>query len=161
MGRPEVGRAHAVQLAEYALGLYASRSFLAENGRPSSVEELRGAPLVYFIESMLQVDVLDVARRLVPGMVDSVTSTNVFVHVDATSAGAGFGLLPAFLGDREPELVRVLPDAVELRLPYWLVAPDDAVRLPLVAAYIEAMRERLEVVRPVLLGKPADNSARV
>lgn len=155
VGRPEVGRAHATQLAEYALGLYASVPFLAEHGTPATVADLRGAPLVYFIESMLQVDVLDAARRLVPGTVDSVTSTNVYVHVEATKAGAGFGLLPAFLGDREPDLVRVLPDDVELRLPYWLVASSEAIRLPLVTAYLDALRARLAVVRPLLLGHRA------
>lgn len=152
VGRPEVRRAHAVRLAEYALGLYASRDFLAEHGEPRDVGELAGRPLVYFIESMLQVDVLDDARQRVPDMVDAVTSTNVFVHVEATRAGAGFGLLPAFLADREDDLVRVLPDQVERRLPYWLVAPLDVYRLPLVSAYLEALRARLDDVRPALLG---------
>lgn len=152
VGRPEVRRAHAVRLADYALGLYASREFLAEHGEPRTVEDLAGKPLVYFIESMLQVDVLDEARQRVPEMEDAVTSTNVFVHVEATRAGAGFGLLPAFLADRERDLVRVLPDEVERRLPYWLVAPLDVYRLPLVSAYLEALRSRLEEVRPALLG---------
>lgn len=155
VGRPEVRRAHAVRLADYALGLYASRDYLAEHGTPASVAELAGAPLVYFIESMLQVDVLDDARHQIPEMADAVTSTNVFVHVEATRAGAGFGLLPAFLADREPDLVRILRHEVAPRLPYWLVAPLEVYRLPVVSAYLEALRERLDVVRPQLLGEPA------
>lgn len=153
VGRPEVRRAHAVRLADYALGVYASRDYLAEHGTPTSREDLDGQPLVYFIESMLQVDVLDEARHRIPEMVDAVTSTNVFVHVEATKAGAGFGLLPAFLADREPELVRILHDEVHPRLPYWLVAPLEVYRLPVVSAYLEALRTRLELVRPALLGE--------
>jgi DNA-binding transcriptional LysR family regulator len=153
VGRPEVRRAHAVRLADYALGVYASRAFLAEHGTPQRREDLDGRPLVYFIESMLQVDVLDEARHRIPEMVDAVTSTNVFVHVEATKAGAGFGLLPAFLADREPDLVRVLHDEVHPRLPYWLVAPLEVYRLPVVSAYLEALRTRLEAVRPALLGE--------
>lgn len=152
VGRPEVRRAQAFRLADYALGLYASRDYLAEVGEPTELSDLDGAPLVYFIESMLQVDLLDDARHEVPAMVDAVTSTNVFVHVEATRAGAGFGLLPAFLADREPDLVRVLPDLISPRLPYWLVAPTDVYRLPLVTAYLDALRDRLEEVRPALLG---------
>lgn len=155
VGRPETRRAHTVRLADYALGVYASRDFLAEHGVPDTVDALAGAPLVYFIESMLQVDVLDEARIGLPGMLDAVTSTNVFVHVEATRAGAGFGLLPAFLADREPDLVRVLRDEVNPRLPYWLVAPLEVYRLPVVSAYLEALRERLELVRPQLLGEGA------
>lgn len=153
VGRPEVRRAHAVRLADYALGVYASRDYLAEHGTPTSREDLDGQPLVYFIESMLQVDVLDEARHRIPEMVDAVTSTNVFVQVEATKTGAGFGLLPAFLADREPELVRILHDEVQPRLPYWLVAPLEVYRLPVVSAYLEALRTRLEVVRPALLGE--------
>lgn len=158
VGRPEVRRAHAVRLADYALGVYASRDYLAEHGTPTSREDLDGQPLVYFIESMLQVDVLDEARHRIPEMVDAVTSTNVFVHVEATKAGAGFGLLPAFLADREPELVRILHDEVHPRLPYWLVAPLEVYRLPVVSAYLEALRTRLELVRPALLGEGPINA---
>ena len=111
---------------------------------PARAEDLAGDPLVYFIESMLQVDVLDDARHEIPEMIDAVTSTNVFVHVEATRAGAGFGLLPAFLADRETDLVRVLRDEVAPRLPYWLVAPLEVYRLPIVTAYLDALRDRLE-----------------
>lgn len=152
VGRPEVRRAQAVRLADYELGMYASHAFLAEHGVPADQDALAGKPLVYFIESMLQVDTLDEARHRIPEMVDAVTSTNVFVHVEATRAGAGFGLLPTFLADREPGLVRVLPDEIAPRLPYWLVAPLEVYRLPIVSAFLEALRERLDEVRPALLG---------
>ena len=43
-------------------------------------------------------------------MRQSVSSTNVFVHVEATRAAAGLGLLPCFMADRHDDLIRVLPD---------------------------------------------------
>ena len=87
----------------------------------------RGYPLVYFIDSMLQVDDLDLATSFAPAMRESVTSTNVFVHVEATRAAAGIGLLPCFMADRHDDLVRVLPESVAVRLSYWLVdATGDA-----------------------------------
>ena len=89
VGRPQAHRAKAVHLADYALGLYASRDFLRRHPTPTSPDDLVGQPLVYFIESMLHVDSLDDARRVVPGMTDAVASTNVYVHVDATRAAPG------------------------------------------------------------------------
>ena len=145
-------RAEAVQLGEYVLGLYASRDFLQRRGTPATRAELTGAPLIYFIESMLQVDALDDARRAVPAMVDAVASTNVFVHVEATRGGAGFGLLPAFLADPHDDLVRVLPQDIETRLPYWLVARAEALRRPAVAAFVDAVRAGMREVQPQLLG---------
>lgn len=152
VGRPQVRRARAIQLAEYALGLYASRDYLRRHPSPAGPEDLAGKPLVYFIESMLHVDSLDDARRVVPGMTDAVGSTNVYVHVDATRAGAGYGLLPAFLADQHDDLVRLLPDTVEARLPYWLVARPEALNQPAVMVFLEALQQRLQAVRPQLLG---------
>ena len=91
-------------------------------------------PLVYFIDSMLQVDDLDLATSFAPAMRESVTSTNVFVHVEATRASAGIGLLPCFMADRHGDLVRVLPDAVSVQLTYWLVTRAETLRRPEVAA---------------------------
>jgi DNA-binding transcriptional LysR family regulator len=160
VGRPQVRRAEAVQLGEYVLGLYASRDFLQRRGTPATRAELTGAPLIYFIESMLQVDALDDARRAVPAMVDAVASTNDFVHVEATRAGAGFGLLPAVLADPHDDLVRLFPDEVEARLPYWLVARAEALRRPAVGAFVDAVRARMREVQPQLLGAGPGTGAR-
>jgi DNA-binding transcriptional LysR family regulator len=152
VGEPQVHRAEAIQLGDYRLGLYGSREYLSAHGTPSTRAELAEHPLVYFIDSMLQVDDLDLARTLTPGMRESVTSTNVFVHVEATRAAAGLGLLPCFMADRHDDLMRVLPDDVALGLTYWLVARTETVRRPEVAALIAAIRTRMEDQRDVLLG---------
>jgi DNA-binding transcriptional LysR family regulator len=114
VGEPKVHRAKAIRLGDYCLGLYGSRDYLTEHGTPTSIADLSRFPLVYFIDSMLQVDDLDVASSFAPAMRESVTSTNVFVHVEATRAHAGIGLLPCFMADRHEDLVRVLPDAVAI-----------------------------------------------
>ena len=153
VGEPQVHRAEAIRLGEYMLGMYASRSYLAENGIPATVAELTEHPLVYFVDSMLQVDDLDAPRRLVPAMRDGLTSTNVFVHVEATRAGAGIGFLPCFMGDLHEDLVRLLPaDFAEL-LPYWMVLRQDSMRRPAVAAVVQALRDRMAEHREALLGR--------
>lgn len=153
VGEPQVHRAEAVRLGDYRLGMYASRAYLAEHGTPASVAELQAHPLVYFVDSMLQVDDLDAPRRLVPAMRDALTSTNVFVHVEATRAGAGVGFLPCFMGDRHEDLVRLLPDRIGELLPYWMVLRRDSLRRPAVAAVVQALREQMEVERGALLGR--------
>ncbi|MEU5844247.1 LysR family transcriptional regulator [Rhodococcus sp. NPDC047139] len=152
VGRPQVHRAEAHRLADYHLGLYGSRDYLAAHASPSSVRDLRDHALVYFIDSMLQVDELDVARRIAPDMQDSISSTNVFVHVEATRAAGGLGLLPCFMADRHPDLVRVLPDDVQARLSYWLVSRPETLRRPEVAAVVSALREVVHAQRAMLLG---------
>ncbi|QYJ05446.1 LysR family transcriptional regulator [Nocardioides panacisoli] len=151
VGEPQVERARAFRLGEYELGMYAARDYLARHGTPSSVSELAGHGLVYFVDSMLQVDDLDAPRRLLPGIRDSLTSTNVFVHVEATRAGAGVGFLPAFCADRHPDLVRLLPEQLRERLPYWAVVRPEAWRRPAVVAVLEALRAQVARSRPMLV----------
>jgi DNA-binding transcriptional LysR family regulator len=153
VGRPQVHRAEAVLLGEYVLGMYASERYLAEHGAPQTRDELVAHPLVYFIDSMLQVDDLDAPRRLVPGMRDSLTSTNVFVHVEATRAGAGIGFLPCFVADRHLDLVRVLPEEIAEVLPYWMVLRPDSLDRPAVAAVVAALRERTAAMADALRGE--------
>lgn len=153
VGRPQVHRAEAIRLGEYMLGLYASRDYLAEYGTPSTIEEVLEHPLVYFIDSMLQVDSLDAPRRLLPTMKDSLSSTNVFVHVEATRAGAGIGLLPCFMANLHGDLVRLLPEEVAERLGYWLVARPDSLRQPAVAAVVGVLREATDAFEDRLLGR--------
>lgn len=157
VGEPQVHRAQAIELGDYMLGMYASQSYLEEFGRPASVAELSAHGLVYFVDSMLQVDDLDAPRRLVPKMLDSLSSTNVFVHVEATRAGAGIGFLPCFIADRHTDLVRLLPEKFKERLPYWMVLRPDSLRQPAVALVAEALRRRTSAVENALLGlEPLD-----
>jgi DNA-binding transcriptional LysR family regulator len=153
VGEPQVHRAEAIRLGEYMLGMYASRGYLAKHGIPATVAELKEHPLVYFVDSMLQVDALDAPRRLVPEMRDGFTSTNVFVHVEATRAGAGIGFLPCFMGDLHDDLVRLMPADIAELLPYWMVLRPDSMRRPAVAAVVHSLREQLATDREKLLGR--------
>ncbi|MGW6657797.1 LysR family transcriptional regulator [Rhodococcus sp. NPDC055024] len=159
VGKPQVHRAEAVHLADYALGLYASRDYLRQNAVPESAADLADHSLVYFIDSMLQVDELDLARKLTVSMREAVTSTNVFVHIEATRAGAGIGLLPCFMAEQHEDLIRVLPAHIEVRLSYWLVARSESLRRPEVAAVVTTLRETVDRKRSQLLGSPRTNEA--
>lgn len=162
VGEPQVHRAEASKLGEYMLGTYASKTYLEGKAPPTTVEELSRHPLVYFIDSMLQVDDLDAPRRLVPNMKDGLSSTNVFVHVEATRAGAGIGFLPCFMADQHQDLVRVMPSKFAEILPYWMVLRPDSMLRPPVAAVAQALREQTLAYREALLGKgfPTNVSAR-
>ena len=155
VGEPQLRRATALYLGEYRLGLYAARGYLDRYGSPVTMADLAEHPLVYFIDSMLQVDDLDLASSSVPAMRESVTSTNVFVHVEATRAEAGLGLLPCFMADRHDDLVRVMPGQLSLPLSYWLVTRTETLRRPEVSALVEAIKSRMQKMRDALLGTDA------
>lgn len=152
VGEPQTSRGEATRLGSYTLGMYASREYVEREGTPRDLAELEGHRLVYFVDSMLQVEALDLPRRLVPRMRDGVTSTNVFVHVEATRVGAGIGMLPCFAADRHDDLVRLLPSEVNERLPYWMIVRADSLRIPAVAALAEALRDQTARAQQMLDG---------
>lgn len=153
VGQPQVHRAEAIRLGDYLLGLYASETYLKDHGTPQVPADLSAHPFIYFIDSMLHVDDLDLAPNFTPTMRESVTSTNVFVHVEATRASAGIGLLPCFMADRHSDLQRILPDAIAVKLTYWLVTRSETLRRPEVSAVVDAIRAVVNEQRAALLGE--------
>ncbi|MGO4617739.1 LysR family transcriptional regulator [Nocardia sp. 2YAB30] len=140
VGRPNVHRAIGRHLTDYYLGLYASDEYLARHGNPGSVADLADHRLVYYIESALQIDELDLAAKLLPHPRTSMRSTSVFAHVEATVAATGVGILPVYLADRRPQLRRLLPAEFNQRISYWTVAREEALRSNAVRAVLEALR---------------------
>lgn len=147
VGRPQVLRAYATPVCAYSLRLYATPGYLAEHGAPATVAQLAGHPLVYYVESSLQVDELDRALQELPDSPPSLRSTSVFAHVEATAAGAGIGILPDFLGDHDPRLLRVLDGAYSHPLAYWAVARDEGPRNPAVAATLQAITAHIALLQ--------------
>jgi len=142
-GRPRVLRAYATPVFSYSLRLYAAPAYLAAHDAPADLGALARHPLVYYVESALQVDELDLAVQELPASPPSLRSTSVFAHIEATAAGAGIGLLPDFVADADPRLVRVLDGAWRHPLAYWAVARDEGRRNPAVAATLAAIAQTI------------------
>lgn len=137
--RPRVHRAFATPVCDYSLRLYAAPDYLLRSGAPHTLEELARHPVIYYVESSLQVDELDRAMQLLPTSPPSIRSTSVFAHIEATAAGAGIGVLPDFLADGDARLTPVLRDAYAHTLSYWAVVRDEGPRNPALAAVLQAL----------------------
>lgn len=141
VGEPVVGRPGAEKLTDYRLGLYASDEYVSERGLPRTLEELAGHSLVYYIEGLLRVEDLDVLTRLTGRHQVTFGSTNVQVQTMATLSGAGIGLLPAFVAEREPTLRRVLASDVAINLEFTACLGPRRLRRPAAATVMQAIRE--------------------
>lgn len=60
----------------------------------------------------------------------------------AHRASAGIGFLPCFMADLHDDLVRLLPETLSERLPYWMVLRPDSMRRPAVPAVVQALRDQ-------------------
>lgn len=139
-------------ISTYSMGIYATEAYIEEYGAPTSVDEVRQHPIIFFVDSLLQVGDLDLERHL-PGATASFMSTNIFAHVEATRAGGGIGLLPAFMANQHPELVRLLPKEVDVHLTFSLAARRESLTNPTVRAvrdaiHAEAARRHADLLPP-------------
>ncbi|MBN9238483.1 MAG: transcriptional regulator [Micrococcales bacterium 70-64] len=119
VGSSAASRLKSEVLAPYSLRLYASPAYLAAHAPITTFADLENHSLVFYVDALLTVHELDLAPVL-NGMRVGFGSTNVFAQLEAVRAGAGVGLLHAFMGEKDAGLVPVLPREVEFRLQFSL-----------------------------------------
>ncbi|WP_439565631.1 LysR family transcriptional regulator [Microcella sp.] len=151
VGSPAGSRVTAELLTEYALRLYAAPSYLAARPAIRTPADLEGHDLVFYVDALLTVRELDLATLGLEGMRLGFGSTNVFAQAEATRAGAGIGLLHAFMGEGAPGLEPVLPRAVDVRLPFMLSTRPDSPAVDAVAIVRDALRREVADRRDELL----------
>ncbi|WP_328810637.1 LysR family transcriptional regulator [Rhodococcus sp. NBC_00294] len=144
IGEPVLGRVGAESLTKYSLGLYASVDYIAQHGLPSSTEDLKSHSLIYYIEGLLRVEDLVVITELTTARQVAFASTSVHAQLLATVCGAGIGLLPAFVADREPSLRRVMYPDVRIVPEYTAWLASRRFRRPAAGPVMQAIREAVQ-----------------
>jgi DNA-binding transcriptional LysR family regulator len=140
MARPRRGRLVAAKLGDYRLRLYAAKAYLAAHAAPQSDDELRGHALIGYVPEFIYAPELDYLSEIGPGLDPAVRSTSINVQHRLIASGAGIGVLPRFMGDRDPGLAPILADSVEIRRSFWLVTHSDVRRLARIDAVAKWLR---------------------
>jgi DNA-binding transcriptional LysR family regulator len=138
------------RLAAIAVALYGERAYLAERGRPASAADLAGHALIMGDASLAH---LPATRWLASHVLEgaSVLRCNSWLgQLAAARAGLGLAALPCFLGDRTPELARVLPPDPGLAGELWLLTHPDLRRTARVRAFMETLARGLRRERALL-----------
>lgn len=138
--RPREGRLVARKLTDYRLGLYASRAYLDHNGTPDSLDALPAHRLVGYVEDLLFTASLDYTGEFTRLWRSSLAISSAMGQTEAVRAGAGIGILHAFMAQRDPDLVPVLPQHTLTRN-YWTVMHEDLRNLRRVALVSEFLSE--------------------
>lgn len=131
--RPTEGRLVAARLVDYALGLYASRAYVARHGLPDGPGALGSHRLVGYVSDLLASPALDYGAEIAGSWAPSIAVSSALGQLAAVRAGAGIGILHRFLAAAEPELVSV-PGFPLIRRAYWLVYPEALRGVPAIRA---------------------------
>jgi DNA-binding transcriptional LysR family regulator len=127
------------RLTDYRLGVYAARSYLAAHPAILSPADFARHEFVGYIEDMLFTPELNYLSTIGAGITARMRSTNLVAQVEATAAGSGLCVVPAFIARRHEELVPVLPETVALKRSFFMHIHEDnrkSVHVRAAAAFI-------------------------
>lgn len=142
---PGERRVSSQRIAEFELGFYASPTYLRNRAAPESLADLRHHDLISYIDDLLPTHAHAYLGQLVPEVRAAVRVSNSLAQFAAVSTGAGICILPRFVAESRPGLVRVLPDIIAARRAYWCVVHDDQAnlaRIRVVAAFLNELITR-------------------
>ncbi len=151
LARPQRGPLITKKLTDYRLRLYAAQHYL--DGAPpiGAVDDLRAHPAVGYVPDLLYSPELRTMDEVLPGIEARLRSTSINAQYRLLASGAGVGILPCFIGDRDPLLVRLLPDIVITRS-FWLVTHQSTRHLPRTGLFVEWLSALVARRRDWLMG---------
>ena len=124
-----------------SIGLYASRDYLARNGRPETDEELAAHAFVGMDSETSRAPFAVWMRTHLPASVNVFRCTDNMAIREAVVAGAGLGFISACEASRHTDLVEVMPPREEWSAPLWLVTHVDLHRTTKVQAFLSVLKE--------------------
>lgn len=143
MQRPEQDVLVARRIGDIELGFHARRDYLERHGTPVGWSDMAG-------HALIGVDTENAfTRKLLPllegaaGASFALRSDSDLVHLAAIRAGLGIGICQVRLAQRDPSLVRVLPELLNIPLDTWLAMHGNLRTNPACAATFAALAEGL------------------
>lgn len=127
--RPSAGRLKVRKLADYTLQLYAARSYLDRNGPVTERSDLAQHTLVSYVDDLIYSSQLRYFDELLPGLRPQLCSPSILAQFEMVASGAGLGILPAFMAQKAPGLVHLLPRDISVKRSFWLAVHEDVAGL--------------------------------
>lgn len=149
--RPTRGPVIVSKLSDYVLHLYGQREYLARRPLITQREDLRRHAFVSYVDDLLFTKELQFLDALHQPERFAFRSTSITAQYEAVRAGAGLAVLPAFMADRDPLLLRILPEEARFTRTFWISMPAEAKHLARMQAVWGFLREIVKERQALLL----------
>jgi DNA-binding transcriptional LysR family regulator len=132
--------------------LYASREYLDRNGTPQSLEDITDHRLICQNTDSAQVSA---GARLVQHLLTCnphslLTVNNYFGVLQGVLNNLGIGVLPDYVTQDFPDLVRILPEIESADVPVFLAYPEELRQSQRIAAFRDFVQEEIITYRKSL-----------
>ena len=137
------------RLMQIRMRLYATPDYLAARGTPETLEDLARHRLICQQAGAAQVSAgaLLVQRVLSFDVPSTLTVNNYFGVLQGVIHHLGIGVLPDYLTEDFPNLVRVLPEIESAEVPVFLAYPEELRQSKRVAAFRDFVTEEIMAYR--------------
>lgn len=125
--------------------LYASRAYLEQRGTPERLEDMARHRLICQAPNAAQVAAgAALVQRLMTQEIPSMLNINNYFGVlQAVANDLGVGVLPDYVTEGFPDLVRVLPEVESGEVPVFLAYPEELRQSKRVAAFRDFVTEEV------------------
>jgi DNA-binding transcriptional LysR family regulator len=125
--------------------LYASTDYLKTNSPPQTVEEVSNHRLICQSTESAQVGAgLNLVQQLMLNDVKSLlTVNNYFGVLQGVLHNVGIGVLPDYLTQDFPDLVRILPEVESAEVPVFLAYPEELRQSKRVSAFKDFVQDEI------------------
>ena len=137
------------RLMNIRMQLFATPEYLAAHGTPESMDDFSSHRLIAQHAGTPQVaaGASLVAELMTHDIPSTLTVNNYFGVLQAVLNHLGIGVLPDYLTDDFPNLVRVLPDVQSGEVPVFLAYPEELRHSKRVAAFRDFVTEEIMAFR--------------
>ena len=151
-GAPARGRLVRVRLGTIAAAIYGAADFVSAHPEATTERRWRDCAWVAYDAPHEYFRSMAWLRERLGDVQPRVRASRVSLQLEAIRAGAGLGIVPCFIGDADPSLVRVTGVIDELDSDYWLVVHADLRAVARIRRVIDWIRHAFVVERPALRG---------
>lgn len=140
--RPERGNYRQRKVGRVVFGFYASPSYIARYGTPTSPAELYRHRVIGWAEDLRYLTMAAWLDELCPGLQPALRLSSFSAQMTAVEQGLGLAVLPRFAAEKIG-LLALLQDAPKLVRELWMLVHEQAAVLPRVQLVKKALVEVL------------------
>ncbi|HEY2069845.1 MAG TPA: LysR family transcriptional regulator [Rhizomicrobium sp.] len=136
----------ARRLPPLTLGLHAHRDYLARRGEPQTQQDVRDHAVIGFDRDTPATRAILQRFPVLERAQFALRTDSDLAQLAAIRAGFGIGICQVAVARRDPNLVRVLADAVSIPLGMWVVAHEDLKTSARCQAVFDALAQDLSAL---------------
>ncbi|MCK4987062.1 MAG: hypothetical protein KAS40_16135, partial [Desulfobacterales bacterium] len=133
------------RLAPIIIGLYASKEYVDRHGKPQKVGDLLSHHMLFPNEALAGLPLIKWLRKYVPSKAIVASSDKLTGLYKIAQQGLGIAPLPHYVGDPDPDLVKVMDLPRRFHRNIWILTHPDLRHTARIRAFMKFMYKATQV----------------